>query len=282
MKTTTVEQLTVNPKDELVVAILQSRTFKTNQHQLANALHLTDTEAKSELLDKVMNGRFRGLDAKEEAYKVRHNDPVSLWKITYAKRDLQAHYFHQLNKQAGVTNQLKSLATESYSMDSHEDELDLVSIKEMLPQLFPIAKTRDFIISVLTVGKEETMARLNMTSRAFGQKVKGIQHYATDHRFKFNQVAKQQANQEASSEIELLKTMTDLVESEDFEDEQLTELLKEPEFVAEANELVDCPEIKSQYAIVYQFHLAYQEDKYTFVNNIYARLEELEKEVNND
>lgn len=282
MKTTTIESITINPKDELVQAILQSRTFKTNQHQLANALHINDQEAKAELLDKVMNGRFRGLDAKEEAYKVRHNDPVSLWKITYAKRDLQAHYFHQLNKQAGVTNQLKSLATESYSMEPDEDELDLEAIKEMLPDLFPIAKTRDFIMLVLTVGKEETMARLNMTSRAFGQKVKGIQHYATDHRLKFNKVAKQQEDQEATNEIELLKAITDLVESEGFEDDQLTELLKEPEFLAEANELVDCPEIKSQYAIVYQFHLAYQEDKYTFVNNVYARLVELEKEVNND
>lgn len=282
MKTTTVEQLTVNPKDELVQAILQSRTFKTNQHQLANALHINDKEAKAELLDKVMNGRFRGLDATQEAYKVRHNDPVALWKITYAKRDLQAHYFHQLNKQVGVTNQLKSLATESYSMDSTEDELDLEAIKEMLPQLFPIAKTRDFIMLVLTVGKEETMSRLNMTSRAFGQKLKGIQHYATDHRLKFNQVAKQQESQEASGEMELLKTMTDLIESEEFQDEQLMELLKEPEFLAEANELVDCPEIKSQYAIVYQFHLAYQEDKYTFVNAVYARLSELEKGVQDD
>lgn len=280
--TTEIESITINPKDELVQAILQSRTFKTNQHQLANALNINDQEAKAELLDKVINGRLRGQDPHELTRKIKHNDPVSLWKITYAKRDLQAHYFHQLNKQAGVTNQLKSLATESYSMDSHEDELDLETIKEMLPQLFPIAKTRDFIISVLKVGKEETMSQLDMTSRAFGQKLKGIQHYATDHRLKFNKVAKQQANQEASSEIELLKTMTDLIESEEFQDAQLTEILKEPEFIAEANELVDCPEIKSQYAVVYQFDLAYPLDKYVFINNVYSRLEELNKEVAND
>lgn len=268
----------VNPT---ITALLNCRTFKTNVHKLANELHISDTEAKSLLLDECINKRLRGVSKEDLTKGIRHNDPVLLWKITYAKRDIISHHYHELNKQEAVTDSIKSLIDESYSMDTNEDQLDLKSIKDMLPKLFSIAKTRDFIMSVLTVGKKETLEKLDMTSRAFGQKLKGIQHYATDHRLKFNKVVKQQANQEAISEIKLLKTMTNLIESEDFEDEQLTELLAEPEFLAEANELVDCPNIKSQYAVVYQFDLAYQEDKYTFVNNVYSRLSELEKEILN-
>lgn len=268
----------INPT---ITALLSCRTFKTDVHKLANELHISDTEAKSLLLDECINKRLKGVHQSELIKGIRHNDPVILWKITYAKRDIISHHYHELNKQEAVTDSIKSFVNESYSMNTNEDQLDLKSIKDMLPKLFSIAKTRDFIMSVLTVGKEETLEKLGMTSRAFGQKLKGIQHYATDHRSKFNQVVRQQENQEAISEIELLKTITDLIESEDFEDEQLAELLKEPEFLDEANELVDCPDIKSQYAIVYQFDLAYQGDKYTFINNVYARLGELENEVIN-
>ena len=271
----------INNISSSITALLNCRTFKTNAHKLANELHISDTEAKSLLLDECINKRLRGVPQAELTKGIRHNDHVILWKITYAKRDIISHHYHELNKQQAVTDSIKSLVNESYFIERTEDKIDLKSIKKILPKLFPIAKTRDFIMSVLETGKKETMSKLGMTSRAFGQKLKGIQHYATDNRTKFNKVVKQQGNQEAISEIKLLKTMTNLIESGEFEDEQLTELLREPEFLAEANELVDCPNIKSQYAVVYQFDLAYRIDKYIFVNNVYSRLSELEKGILN-
>lgn len=97
----------LNEKESM--ELINSKTFKTNVHQLANRLKISDEDAQQELYWRVTQKRLKNMS--EEEFNRKWNDEserkIINWKITYARQDIQHLYYKNCNKEEERTARLK-------------------------------------------------------------------------------------------------------------------------------------------------------------------------------
>ena len=170
--------------DEYVQEILDSWSFKTNTHKVANSLHISDTVAAGLLLDECANRNI-----------AMPLNSLQQWKITYAAKDVIRNHYKYINKNEDLINTIK-LTQQSTSSGLDESLKDLNTNYEELTAIiqtsFPNKKTQQFVQSVFDVGAEQTMADLEITKKQFNRKLKKACDYASHHRAKFTGAIDQQ------------------------------------------------------------------------------------------
>jgi len=120
--------------------IQETRNFSTQAHILANDFHLSIKDSESLLLERI----YHRLQSGKE-----FNDWVTTWSRKDCERSLNNEYRYKA-EHVDDGYQMDSLANPSTEV---AEELS----DDVLEQIFPDSRSREFVQSVLSSGKEETM-----------------------------------------------------------------------------------------------------------------------------
>ena len=176
--------------------IIQTRTFKTNTHYIANRLVISDADAQELLCTELAEHRLAKYSNDEIASLLDAGDPNLLWKVTYAARDATSKYYRALGKQAEheYHGQLADIETGVIKLaDDNGDKVEDISEFKLqqVVSLFPTDKTRLFVDLTLRYGKTETMAVLKLTNKQYARRLRNATSYVNRHRSKFDLVTDQ-------------------------------------------------------------------------------------------
>lgn len=262
--------------DSQIELVLQSRSFKTNVHHLANETGMDDYEAQTELSSEILNKRFSGLNPLDVIKGLEDNDPYFTFKVTYARKDIERRLYKDINRQKDTINKLQDTVNRQYlfEVDNGFSKDDIERVIDLLPDLYKNTKTQLFVATCLRYGKAETMIRLQLTPKQFHQKLRNAERYSNRHREKFNLVAVSNEEIALMDEQVCLIALISCLESCDYTDDKFQSLL---DYLADmSGELIgQLPGIKHQAAVLEHWTNADVNDKYTLVNGIYERLDDI-------
>ena len=181
-----------NINDDTIKQLINWRTFRTNQHAVANTLKLSDNDAQQELLNELISHRFNRYTATELSELVTAHDTNLGWAITYCRLDLISKHYKQLGKRAQMEHaaELEDVATGIIRLNSDSGNTTDISefkLQQVVAQ-FPTDKTRLFVDMTLRYGKLETMAVLKLTNKQYQRRLRNATSYAAKHSDKFSRV----------------------------------------------------------------------------------------------
>lgn len=262
-----------------IEAISNSQNFVTQTHKLANALNLSDADAKHLLMTELVEHRLNGMSDKQIQTYIDEENTWFSWRVTYSRKDLLRKRYKELHNQQQATRNMAATVQDSYSIidmsRASRTQEDINAAIELLPQVFANENTRNWVESVLRVGADETQARYHQSRRQFNQKMNRVCRYAQQHRERTIGLMKSRNDESELKELESLKQWALLMANEDVTDKQIQRYLNQHgSLVAD---IVDTPKIKKQGQLVADWSNASNRDKYVFVNEMAARKERLEK-----
>lgn len=261
--------------EHLVQTIQSCRTFKTNQHKLANVLHIPDVDAKTELIAEILSNRLpTDCFINEIEDMINNHSPKLMWGITYARLDIQKEYFKDRNHNDHVS------LDESIVMRSDEllSDRNIDDVVALLPKLFSHHATVDFISSVLLNGKDETMDELHISSHQFNDKLLWIERYCKNHRDKLYGLIKTRDDEQLIRKRNLLQDMVDILESvTDNTDDAMSDYLSS-HHTDVIDDLLDDPGIHHEAEVIENFGNDHH-DCYEFVDNVYDTLSVINDEI---
>lgn len=199
-----------NINDDTIRQLINWRTFKTNQHAVANQLKLSDNDATQELLNELISHRFKRYSTSQLSELITAHDANLGWAITYARLDLISKHYKQLGKRAQMEHaaELEDVATGIIKLA--DDNGNTTSISEFkLQQVvnqFPTDKTRLFVDMTLRYNKTETMAVLKLNNKQYQRRLRNATSYATKHRSKFDLVT----DSKRDSQLYILNSLNEL------------------------------------------------------------------------
>lgn len=226
-------------------------------------LHDNIETASQELLLELLDHRLRKWSDKDVTLAVQRDLPSLKWRIKYARKDL----VRQSHKDAArELTKSQMLAGMEIHVSSQAETLEAL---KLLQEMFKNKATRDWVGSVLIVGKSETMVRFNQTQRQFNSKLIKVCKYARQHRH-------QQSNSNAK-ELELLKEYITLVDDA-ASDGQVGQWIYEHKESSSLSQIVDNSLIKFQGKVLKDF-VNSGVDRYTFNELMHARYIKLEQQL---
>lgn len=270
---------------EIHALLLKNGTFLTDSHHLANDLHISDSEARIAIEQRLLTRRAAKMTAEELIEGLTNNDAKLNWHITYTYRDLRREHWTMVNKEKQKVEDLKPTTSEAYEIDlTNLDEDTLSQVVELLPDLFRERGTRDFIQSVLEVGKLQTMEDFNLTKRAFNQKMRQIEKYANEHRESFIGFVKSKQDQKNIKEEAELNKLEEIINNELYTPERFKYALKFDVDPVTLDELLDDPRYKHPGQLLENWDSpeSYKPDEYLFTRKLNKKLDELKEYMTED
>lgn len=265
--------------------LMKHGRFIIYTNRLAHYLNTDRDTAKVILEQHLLTRRTQHMTPQEIIDGLKSNDHKLNMKIVYSYKDLQRQHFNDYQKEAKKMNQLEAGVEESYTIDLSTVNKDTKEqVVELLPDLFREQATRDFIQSVLTVGKLETMKTMELDNKQFNQKMRQIDKYAKKHQEKFIGFVQSKRDKELIDEEKELSKLKDLIEDEDmYNSENMQQELKELDENL-LTTLLDDKGYKHPGHLVENWDtpLGYRQDEYLFINKLYKRLDELAKQLKED
>lgn len=171
--------------------IIATRTFKTNTHNIANQLVISDADARELLCTELAEHRLSKYSNSEIASLLDDKDPNLLWKVTYAAKDVCSKHYRALGKQAEhqYHGQLADIDTGviSIAIGNKVEQINEYQLAKVTQQ-FATQSSRLFVDLLLRFGKNETMAQMALTPKQFNRKLRNCLSYVAKHRSKFNLV----------------------------------------------------------------------------------------------
>nr|WP_054756610.1 hypothetical protein [Liquorilactobacillus satsumensis] len=166
--------------------LINSRTFITNVHQLANSYYISDAEAQSLLLDEILQHRLGSYNDQEIIQSLADNSSVFNWKITFAAKDVGKKISQQRRRESETVDMLKLGINDSFVINlsnvANSKGSDTARVIQLLPKLLRKKSTRDFISLTLLYGEIETRERLGITEKQFKKKIENIEAFCKRHR----------------------------------------------------------------------------------------------------
>lgn len=248
--------------DDTIKQLIAWRTFKTNQHLVANQLKLSDNDAQQELLNELIEHRFKKYTASQLAELVVAHDANLGWSITYARLDLISRHYKQLGKRAQMEHaaELKDVSTGIIKLAN--DSGDMTSISEFkLQQVvaqFPTDKTRLFVDMTLRYGRLEAQAVLKLTNKQYQRRLRNATSYVAKHSDKFSLVT----NQVRDRQLYVLNSLNELFSIIDKEG-NIQEWIDS--HIKLVNELLADSEVRYQGAVLNHWETTNRADQYAFV-----------------
>lgn len=263
--------------NELVNVIQNSEVFITNQHQLANHLHISDDDAKQELTIEILQNRLPyDCTIPKTQDKILNKDVGIGFQFTYARKDIERRYWKERNKVNYVDNFDDNINTIIRS-DELDEERDLAV--EIAERLFKANKSKKFAIYLLMYGTEETVDTFGFQHRGkqFRDKVRNLCKYAESHQDIIKGLIKTKQDQHLIDELRTLEPIINIIicnQDELVINSKMTAYLKQHSDHDGIQSLLCTVGIKYQAEVVTQFGL-HKQDCYLFINAVANRINEI-------
>lgn len=261
-----------NDLEILVELVMGLKSFKTNVHQLSNALAISQRESEGLLLDELISKRLKHTGLMITAIQSGDINQVS-WQCTFCRKEIIRRHFRIENKQQHTVEVLKDRQATLIQM-INQDAMDVEQIITLVQaqKLFVNSRTEQWVCCVLRFGRDETMARYGQNVRQFTAKLRGVAKYCDKHRQRFRGLIISKNDQALLGEEQQLLGLITALESLDYQDEHYQQLLTyHQDYVSDL--IGDVPGIQCQPALLYHWATASNHDKYLLVNGMYARLQ---------
>ncbi|WDQ20416.1 hypothetical protein PTW40_11920 [Lactiplantibacillus plantarum] len=242
--------------------IINTRTFETGTHKIANQLVISDLDARELLCTELVEHRLSKYSNNEIASLLDDKDPNLLWKVSYAAKDVISKHYKQLGKRAQMEHaaELEDVSTGIIKLaDDNGNTTDISEFKlQQVVSMFPTTKSKTFVDMTLRYGKTETMAVLKLNSKQYQRRLRNATAYATKHRSKFDLVASQTRNRQ----LYTLNSLNELFSIIDKEGSIQGWIDSHTKLV---NELLSISEVHYQGAVLNHWNTASKADQYAFI-----------------
>jgi len=199
--------------EELITMATNSRNLSTQSHLLSASYHIPAEEANSLILSRFYD-RVNDRDIQP--------DKVD-WIITFSRKDVQ----RKLNNEASYRNQHVSdgIEMDAITNPSTDDQYSQLS-DEVLKQIFPDTRSREFVQSVLSSGKKETMDTFGLTKQQFNSRLNHRIKYCHDHSALINRVLATDERKELIKQQRLIQVLLDDVDNPSIDDQGLNVMIE--------------------------------------------------------
>ncbi|MCW1911869.1 hypothetical protein N7X57_15790 [Lactiplantibacillus paraplantarum] len=245
--------------------IIASRTFKTNTHNIANQLVISDMDARELLCTELAEHRLAKCSNDEIASLLDARDPNLNWKVTYAARDVVSKYYRTLGRQAEheYHGQLADIETSVIKIANGDKVEDITEYQlAKVVQQFATQSSRLFVDLLLRFGKVETMAQMRLTNKQFNRKLRNCLSYVAKHSDKFSLVT----DRERDRQLYVLNSLNELFSIIDKGDKGDIQNWIDSHAKLTNELLADSTsEVHYQGAILNHWETASNKDKYAFI-----------------
>ena len=242
--------------------IIQTRTFKTNTHNIANQLVISDLDAQELLCTELAEHRLAKYSNDELASLLDARDPNLLWKVTYAAKDVVSKHYRALGKQAEHQYHGELADIETGVIRLVDDNGNTTDINEYqlakVVQQFATKSSRLFVDLLLRFGKTETMAQMRLTNKQFNRKLRNCLSYVAKHSDKFSLVT-DQARDHQLYMLNSLNELFSIIDKEGNIQEWIDSHIKL------VNELLADSDVRYQGAVLNHWETASKADQYAFI-----------------
>lgn len=244
--------------------IIASRTFKTNTHNIANRLVISDVDAQELLCSELAEHRLAKYNNSEIASLLDARDPNLLWKVTYAAKDVISKHYRALGKRAEheYHGQLADIETGIIKL-ANGDKVENINEYQLskVVQQFATQSSRLFVDLLLRYGKTETMAQMRLTNKQFNRKLRNCLSYVNKHRSKFDLVTDNKRDRQlyvlnSLNELDAIINETREGSIQGWIDDNHTKLV---------NELLADSDVRYQGAVLNHWETASKADQYAFI-----------------
>lgn len=197
--------------EELVTKAINSRNLQTQSHLLSVNYHIPATEANSLILTRFYD-RVHGRDIQP--------DKVD-WIVTFSRKDVQRTLGNEYQYKADHVDD----GVEMDDIANPSTEVATELSDDVLEQIFPDTRSREFVQSVLTSGKEETMATFNLTRQQFNSRLNHRIKYCHEHSDLINRVLDTDERKELVKKQRLIQIILDDVSNSEIDDQGLNVMI---------------------------------------------------------
>lgn len=184
--------------------IQATQNFSTQVHILANDFHLSNKDASAMVLERV----YHRLQSGKE-----FNDWVTTWSRKDCERALSNEYQYKADHVAD------GIEMDNIPNSTNEGYQEVTP--EQLKQIFPDSRAREFVQSVLSSGKENTMDTFNLTKQQFNSRLNHRIKYCHDHSDLINRVLDTDERKELIKQQRLIQVLLDDVSNSEIDDQGL-------------------------------------------------------------
>lgn len=247
--------------------IVSTPTFIHSANRLSYQLKWSRQDASEFLIIELLEHRLKCWKNEDVQTAVENDLPSLKWRIKYAAKDCYRRESRD-DKREQEKAQMLSNVKANENIEQSEQALALI------PTLFSNSQTRDWVQSVLTVGKLETMNRFGQTERQFCGKLAKVCKYANEHRQKTGELKMRQLNDNDMRELEIWNQWEKLIV---FEPDKIQQFINQHRSMFD--KVVDSPLIKQQGVLLDDFENADVSDKRQIIVLIKKHVAELEHKL---
>lgn len=252
--------------------IISTPAFIKNVNRLSYQLKMSRQDASQELLLELLDHRLRSWTDNDVEQAVVGDLPSLKWRIKYARKDIVRREFKD-DKREQEKQEKAEMLTSAQQNNNADETLEALAL---IPDLFKNENTKNWVQSVLTVGKEQTMMLFHQSPRQFAAKLSKTCKYANEHRQKIGDIKMRQIDDDNMRELEVWNQFDQLI---------ILNPQNIQRFITEHRELFDevvnDQSIHQQGVLLNNFKQASDEDKKQLIVLIKKHVAELEHELTN-
>ncbi|MDO7805205.1 hypothetical protein Q7Q91_09455 [Lactiplantibacillus pentosus] len=256
--------------------IINTRTFKTNTHNIANRLVISDLDARSLLCTELAEHRLAKYSNDELASLLDARDPNLNWKLTYAAKDVVSKHYRALGKQAEheYHGQLADIETGVIKLANGDKVEDITEyqLAKVVSQ-FATQSSRLFVDLLLRFGKTETMAQMKLTNKQFNRKLRNCLSYVAKHSDKFDLVT----DSKRDRQLYILNSLNRLFSIIDQRGDIQSWI---DGHIKLTNELLADSDVRYQGTIIRAFNQASKADQYAFIRQATSQQTKAQQWIN--
>lgn len=256
--------------EELIAMATNSRNLQTQSHVLSVNYHIPAKEANSLILTRFYD-RVRDRDIQP--------DKVD-WIVTFSRKDVQ----RTLNNDYQYKSEHINDGVEIENVTNPSMEVATELSEGVLEQIFPDSRSREFVQSVLSSGKEETMATFNLTRQQFNSRLNHRIKYCHDHSDLINRILNTEERKELIKQKRLIEVLLDDVDNPEIDDWGLNTMITTffDYYPAELHDWLE--DAKEQLGLKYEARVVNDftgagRDSRLFLQYLYGRLDEINNKL---
>lgn len=275
--------------DDLEKALTSNRTFKTNMRHIINHVGVNAADARQLLVGEWLLYRYpEGERIDDVTKRLLDQDPVLMWSITYARRQIETREYA-----------LRSTVTGDRTDDFTENDAAEIGFKladtfksphgypiktdNVIAAVFSHAGTREFIRLVLMHGKAGALEVSGMTRKQFSNSLRRVEKQCDTHRDDIYKAINQQEHDYMDTELRTVNDLINILEA-DLDSgtyaNQVKHFLLRHQTEDVTQRMCDTAGIDSLTTFLANFGTAsHKQVDYRFVNAVYEERQFLEQEL---
>lgn len=260
--------------DEVVKKLANMPQFQANCKALAGELHISLADAQQELVLELIEHRLMDWDEQKLTIAIETEAPELGWRVHYARKDVARRKHHADQAEHELTEQIV-LSGPNQSGQSEMVSPDITRALDMAPSMFSNHQTQQWVQSLLTNGKQDTMLAFGQSDRQFNNKLRNVAAYCNSHRNRSVSYQRQEQAQHQAKELAILENWNQLMADEDTTDLDIALWIKVHRRYVEP--LVNKSLIRYQGLVMNDFCRAPNLDKYRFANILAHCYEQIQR-----